>query len=165
MDNYLDSFLILASDARYTDPRTLVVKFHHGLKLNIQSQIATMPFRQSTDTDLEAWYATAQKINQARLANEAFQSMLQSTTVTLACSAPARPTPFSVLRSPLVAPPSVPPRLPLPLPVLSGGIPMDIDAVWKTCSLPLQGCYQCGEANHLMKDCPHHLDVRKLTAE
>jgi len=44
VDDYLDSFLILASDARYTDPRTLVVKFRHGLKLNVQSQIATMPF-------------------------------------------------------------------------------------------------------------------------
>jgi len=45
VDDYLDSFLILASDTRYTDPRTLVVKFHHGLKLNVQSQIATMSFR------------------------------------------------------------------------------------------------------------------------
>jgi len=45
VDNYLDSFLILASNARYTDPQILVVKFHCRLKLNIQSQIATMPFR------------------------------------------------------------------------------------------------------------------------
>jgi len=37
VDDYLDSFLILVSDARYTDPWTLVVKFHRGLKLNIQS--------------------------------------------------------------------------------------------------------------------------------
>jgi len=44
VDDYLDSFLILASDTGYTDPQTLVVKFRHGLKLNIQSQIATMPF-------------------------------------------------------------------------------------------------------------------------
>jgi len=44
VDDYLDSFLILASDAGYTDPWTLVVKFHCGLKLNVQSQIATMLF-------------------------------------------------------------------------------------------------------------------------
>jgi len=44
VDDYLDSFLILASDTRYTDPRTLVVKFRHRLKLNVQSQIATMSF-------------------------------------------------------------------------------------------------------------------------
>jgi len=42
---------------------------------------------------------------------------------------------------------------------------MDVDAVWKACSLPLRGCYWCGEANHIVKDCPHHLDVQKLTVE
>jgi len=42
---------------------------------------------------------------------------------------------------------------------------MDIDAVWKTCSLPPRGCYRCREANHLVKDCPYHLDVQRLTAE
>jgi len=45
VDDYLDSFLTLVSDAGYTDPRTLVVKFRRGLKSNIQSQITTMPFR------------------------------------------------------------------------------------------------------------------------
>jgi len=70
------------------DPRTLVIKFRCGLKLNVQSQIATMPFGQPADTDPEAWYAVAQRIDQARLANEAFQSTLRSTTVT-----PARPAP------------------------------------------------------------------------
>jgi len=89
VDDYLDSFLILASDAGYIDPRTLVVKFRRGLKLNIQSQIATMPFGQPADTDPEAWYAAAWRIDQARLANEAFQSILRLTTVTPACSAPA----------------------------------------------------------------------------
>jgi len=72
VDNYLDSFLTLVSDARYTDPRTLVVKFCRGLWLNIQSQIATMPFRRPVDMDPEAWYAAARKIDQARLAKEAF---------------------------------------------------------------------------------------------
>jgi len=42
---------------------------------------------------------------------------------------------------------------------------MDIDAVRKTRSLPLRGCYQCREANHLVRDCPHFLDVQRLTAE
>jgi len=40
---------------------------------------------------------------------------------------------------------------------------MNIDAVQKTHSLPLQGCYQCGEANHLIRDCPHCLNIQKLT--
>jgi len=165
VDDYLNSFLILASDARYMDPQTLVVKFHCGLKLNVQSQIATMPFRRPANTDPEAWYAAAQRIDQVQLVNKAFQSTLQSTTVTPARSVPAQLTPFSVLRSPPAAPPSVPPRPPPPLPVLSGRIPMDVNAVQKTHSLLPRGCYQCGEANHLVKDCLHHLDVQRLTAE
>jgi len=72
VDDYLDSFLTLVSDTRYTDPWTLVVKFCQGLKSNIQGQIATMPFRQPADTDLEAWYTAAQRIDQAQLTNEAF---------------------------------------------------------------------------------------------
>ena len=35
VDDYLGSFLTLISDAGYTDPQTLVVKFCWGLKLNI----------------------------------------------------------------------------------------------------------------------------------
>jgi len=165
VDDYLDSFLILASDARYMDPQTLVVKFRCGLKLNVQSQIATMPFGQPADTDLEAWYTAAWRIDQAWLANEAFQSMLRSMTVTPARSALAQPTPFSVLHSPPAASPSVLPRPPPPLPAPSGRVPTDIDIVQKTHSLPPRGYYQCGEANHLVKNCPHHLDVWRLTAE
>jgi len=165
VDNYLDSFLILASDARYTDPWTLVVKFRHGLKLNIQGQITTMPFGRPANTDPEAWYAAAWRIDQVRLANKVFQSTLWSTTITPVCSALARPTPFSVLCSPPAALPSILPRPPPPPPTPSGGILIDIDTVWKTHSLPPRGCYWYGEANHLVKDCPHHLDVRRLTAE
>ena len=42
---------------------------------------------------------------------------------------------------------------------------MDVDTVQQTRPAPLRGCYRCGEPNHLIKDCPHHLDVRRLTAE
>jgi len=158
VDNYLDCFLTLVSDTGYTDPRTLMVKFRQGLKMNIQGQIATMPFGQPTDTDPEAWYAAAWRIDQARLTNEAFQSTLQSTTMAPTRSALPRPTPLSMLRLPQSAP------LPAP-PVPSGGIPMDVDTVQKTCPTPLRGCYRCGEPNHLVKDCPHRLDVWRLTAE
>jgi len=60
-------------------------------------------------------------------------------------------------------PPPIPPRPTLP--ILSGGIPMDIDTVRKAHSLPLRGCYQCREANYLIRDCYHRLDIRKLTVE
>ena len=42
---------------------------------------------------------------------------------------------------------------------------MDVDAVRKTRSLPLRGCYRCRETNHLVKDCPHCLDIWRLTVE
>jgi len=42
---------------------------------------------------------------------------------------------------------------------------MDIDAVRKMRPLPLRGCYCCRETNYLVKDCPHHLGVRRLTTE
>jgi len=65
VDDYLDCFLTLVSDTGYTDPQTLVVKFHRGLKMNIQGQIATMPFERPADTDPEAWYAATRRIDQA----------------------------------------------------------------------------------------------------
>jgi len=45
------------------------------------------------------------------------------------------------------------------------GVPMDIDATRKTRSLPPQGCYQCRDANHLVQDCPHCIDVCLLISE
>ena len=51
VDNYLNNFQTLVSDAGYMDPQILVVKFQQGLKLDIQNQIATMPYRRPADTD------------------------------------------------------------------------------------------------------------------
>jgi len=62
---------------------------------------------------------------------------------------------------PQPAPSPVPPRPPLSVPF--EGISMDIDIVRKTRSLPLQGYYRCREANHLVKNCPYHLDIQRLT--
>ena len=84
VDDYLDNFQTLVSDAGYTDPWTLVVKFQRGLKLGIQNQIATMLYGQPADTDPNMWYRAAQRIDQARLTNKAFQSV--------SCSTPSRPT-------------------------------------------------------------------------
>ena len=54
VDDYLDSFQALVSDAGYTNPWTVVVKFRQGLRLGIQNQIATMPYGWPTDTDSDA---------------------------------------------------------------------------------------------------------------
>jgi len=45
------------------------------------------------------------------------------------------------------------------------GVPIDVDVARKARSLPLRGCYRCGDANHIVRDCPHRLDVRQLTTE
>jgi len=78
VDDYLGSFQALVSDAGYTDPQTLVVKFQQGLRLGIQNQIATMPYEWPADTDPDAWYRAAQRIDQVCLVNEAFQSVSYS---------------------------------------------------------------------------------------
>jgi len=45
------------------------------------------------------------------------------------------------------------------------GVPIDIDVTRKARSLPLQGYYQCRDVNHLVRDCPHYIDIRQLTSE
>jgi len=42
---------------------------------------------------------------------------------------------------------------------------MDMDTIWKMRPAPQRGCYRYGEPNHLVKDCPYCLDVRRLTTE
>ena len=56
VDNYLDNFQALVSDAGYTDPRTLVVKFRRGLRLGIQNQITTMPYERPANNNPNVWY-------------------------------------------------------------------------------------------------------------
>jgi len=158
VDDYLNSFQALVSDAGYTDPRTLVVKFRRGLRLGIQNQIATMPYGRPADTDPDAWYRAARRIDQARLANEAFQSVLRSAPSASLKTVSARPPPLSAARLPLAPPPLVIPK-PL-LTALSMGVPMDVDAARKARSLPLRGCYRYGDANHVVRDCLHCMDVR-----
>jgi len=45
------------------------------------------------------------------------------------------------------------------------GVPMDVDVTRKARSLPPRGCYQCGDTNHIVRDCPYCLDIRQLTTE
>ena len=134
IDNYLDSFQALVSDTGYTDPWTLVVKFRRGLRLGIQNQIATMPYRRPADTDPDMWYRAARRIDQAYLANKAFQSVSCSTPSTSFKTISTQPPPLSVARLPLALPPPVIPK-PL-LTTLSMGVPMDVDATRKARFLP-----------------------------
>ena len=72
VEDYLDSFQSLVSDASYSNPRMLIVKFQRGLQTGIQNQIITILVGCSSDMDLEAWYEATRRIDQACLANKAF---------------------------------------------------------------------------------------------
>jgi len=134
-----DSFQALVFDAGYMDPQTLVVKFRRGLRLGIQNQIATMPYGRPADTDPDAWYKAARRIDQARLANEVFQSVSCSAPSASLKTVSARPPPLSTARLPLALPPLV---ILKPLPTApSMGVPMDVDAARKVRSLPPRECY------------------------
>jgi len=63
VDDYLDNFQALVSNAGYTDPWMLVVKFQRGLRLGIQNQIATMLYGRPANTDPDAWYRAARRID------------------------------------------------------------------------------------------------------
>jgi len=94
-----------------------------------------MPYGQPADTDPDVWYRAAQRIDQACLANEAFQSVSCSAPSTPPKTVSARPSSLSVARLPPVPPLPVTPKPPLSAP--SMGIPMDVDTTRKTRSLPL----------------------------
>jgi len=71
-------------------------------------------------------------------------------------------SPLSGLDSPVVTPPPI--LKPMSLSP-SMGVLIDIDAARRPKPLPLQGCYQYRDANHLVKDYPHCLDIRQLSSE
>ena len=80
-------------------------------------------------------YRAAQRIDQACLANEAFQSVSRCTPSTLTKTTTIRPPPLSVARLPPVLPLLVTLKSPLPAP--SMGVPMDIDVTQKARPLSL----------------------------
>ena len=122
-----------------------------------------MPYEWPADTDPDAWYRAAQRIDQVYLVNKAFQSMSHSVPSALLKTVSTRPSPLLMARLPLALPPLV--TLKPPPTTLSMGVPMDVDATRKARSLPLRECYRCGDANHIVWDCPHRIDIRQLTME
>ena len=74
VDYYLDKFLNLVAESRYTDPKTLVVKFRRGLDPQIQNAVMTMANGRPSDTTPTAWYKAARNVDWNRASNEAFWS-------------------------------------------------------------------------------------------
>ena len=59
LDEYIDEFQDLIADSRYSDLKTIVVKFWRGLSAQIQNSIATMASGRPSDASPGAWYAMA----------------------------------------------------------------------------------------------------------
>jgi len=78
VDEYLDEFQDLITEAGYSNPKTIVVKFRRGLDTQIQNAIATMPSGRPSDIVPTDWYTAARTIDQNRATNEAFQSSYQT---------------------------------------------------------------------------------------
>ena len=76
VDSYIDEFEDLIEVSGYTDPITIVLKFHRGLNPSIQNRIAESGTDHLDDDDFDTWYSTARRFDQNRLTNEAFLAAL-----------------------------------------------------------------------------------------
>ena len=63
LDEYIDEFQDFIADSRYSDPKTIVVKFRRGLSAQIQNSVATMASRRPSDASPGAWYAMARVVD------------------------------------------------------------------------------------------------------
>lgn len=63
VEEYLNSFQTLISEASYTDFQTIVVKFHYRLRITIQNQIVTLPVGHPEDTNPSAWFEAVRCID------------------------------------------------------------------------------------------------------
>jgi hypothetical protein len=154
VDNYLDEFQDLITEAGYSDPKTIVVKFRRGLDPRIQDAIATMASGRPSDIIPSQWYNAARTVDQNRATNEAFRSSYRIPLPVQSNPQP-RQTASGVLRPPAHAHINPSPGNP---------VPMDIDAARRKASMPIT-CYRCGQPGHKAPDCKLRFDVRALTID
>jgi len=157
VDEYLDEFQDLITEAGYSDPKTIVVKFRRGLDTQIQNAIATMPSGRPSDMVPMDWYTAARTIDQNRATNEAFQSSYRTPSVAPTLS---RPATFNTVR--FQAPERSTNHQHTPTP--GNPVPMDIDASHKMQPLPFS-CYRCGKAGHKAPDCPTRFNIQELSID
>jgi hypothetical protein len=165
VEAYINEFKDLIDLSGYTDPITIVLKFHQGLNSMTQDRIAESGMDRPSDTDFNGWFKAAQCLDLNRLVNEAFHLAsrcppTQSTPTPMTYPAPLHML-FSFLRShaPIAATPAA---MHTPLHALSPGIPMDVDCTWTLKPLS-QTCYCCGQTGHISKDCNLRHDIHHMT--
>jgi hypothetical protein len=69
---YIDEFKDLIDLSGYTDPITIVLKFHWGLNAMTQKRIVTSGMDRPQDMDLNGWFKATWCLDLNHLANEAF---------------------------------------------------------------------------------------------
>jgi len=151
VDDYLDQFRDLIYDSRYTNPKTVVVKFRRGLDCPISMALAGMAFGRPSDTDPEAWFHLAVRIDQNHAADEAFHVSHQQPYP----PTPSMNRPLAISRPVLAAPP---PWFAHSNPSPGNPVPMDIDAARKAKATP-DTCRHCRKTGHWAKECDLRFDV------
>lgn len=136
LDDYMDEFQDLIAYSRYTDPKTIVVKFCRGLDPQIQNVVATMAFGRPSDSSPREWYKMACVVDQNRSVNEAFSSARQTV---------------------------VPPARPVAAHLCDPPVPKEIPQKLLVASTPL--CFHCKQPGDYGKDCPTRFDVQHLTVD
>jgi len=155
VDDYLDQFRDLIYNSGYTDPKTVVVKFRRGLDHRILTALAGMVFGRPSDTDPEAWFRLAVRIDQNRAADEAFHVSHRQPYPPI----PSMNRPLAISRPNPAAPP---PRFAHSNPSSGNPVPMDIDTARKAKATP-DTCQRCGKTQYF--SLPHivRLDSSGLT--
>src|SRR5271155_1424663 len=154
VDDYLDEFLDLISEAGYTDSKTIVVKFRRGLEPRIQDSIATMTSGRPSDMEPSDWYKAAKTVNQNQATNEAFHSSYRIPSFTPSHSQP-RPSAPGIIRPYIHAHTNPSP---------GNTVPMDIDAAQRKAALPIM-CYHCGKPGHKSSECNLRFDICALSVD
>ena len=80
VDDYLDEFQDLITEAGYSDPKMVVVKFRRVLDPQIQNAIATMASGRPSDLVPIQWYGAARTIDLHWATNKAFRSSYRAPT-------------------------------------------------------------------------------------
>ena len=149
LDDYLDEFRELISNAKYdSSPATVVIKFRRGLDCRIVMVIAGLSKDRPSEEDEEGWYELAADLEQNHLSDEAFYTSPRTVTLITATTTCGvinlpRPTPATFVCPP---PPSA--------------IPVPTESKRKS-----DTCRRCGETGHWASECKLKYDIRYMSAE